>query len=162
MDFDEFVLARRPAMLRLAFLLCGDAHLAEDLVQTALVKAFRRWRLVQRSEWPDAYVRRILLTSYLDWRRKLSSQERPVEHPDSSEPPADQFALLTDRDELFRALGDLPRRQRAVVVLRYFDDLDDHSIADILGVREGTVRSQAARALSKLRVALLDEAHLNH
>ncbi len=146
MEFEEYVAARGRALERYAFVLTGDRQRAQDLVQTALLKTYRRWQQVARVEHPDAYVRRILTTSYLDWRRRRSSTEQPT--GDLPEPavtgtdPADQVVL---RDEMLRALATLTPHQRAVLVLRHYEGYDDVAIAAVLGCSEVTVRSHATR-----------------
>ena len=148
--FDEFVVARAPALLRFAYVLTQDGGRAEDLVQVALVKAHRRWQAVGRAEQPEAYVRRIIANEFLSWRRRRSSRELPTgQLPERS--GSDGADALAERDEMWRTLAGLPPRQRAVLVLRYYEDLSDQQIADLLGCAVGTVRSSAARALATLR-----------
>lgn len=149
-SFDTFVVARGAALLRFASVLTHDPGLAEDLVQDALVKVARRWSALVRKGPPEAYVRKVILNEYLSWRRRRSSSETPAEvgegaHPDTSNAHA-------ERDALWRVLGELPARQRAVLVLRYYEDLPDSDVADLLGMAPGTVRSLAARAYVTLRV----------
>jgi RNA polymerase sigma-70 factor (sigma-E family) len=152
-EFSEYVVARGPALERFAYVLSGDAHLAQDLVQIALLKAHRRWRWVARAEHPDAYVRRIVTTSYLDWRRRRSSGEAPVAAvPDRAGP--DVADGVVDRDQLHRALSTLSPRQRAVLVLRHYEGLDDAAIAAALGCGEVSVRTHASRGLQRLRACL--------
>ena len=153
MDFSEYVAARGPALERFAYVLTGDPHLAQDLVQTALLKAYRRWRWVARAEHPDAYVRRIVTTSYVDWRRRRSSAEAPV---DSLPEPAgpDLADGVAERDQLRRAMAGLTARQRAVLVLRHYEGLDDAAIAALLRCGEGSVRTHASRGLQRLRASL--------
>jgi RNA polymerase sigma-70 factor (sigma-E family) len=152
-EFAEFVAARGPALERFAYVLTGDAHLAQDLVQTALLKAYRRWRRVSRTDHPDAYVRRIVTTSYLDWRRRRSSAEAPVgELPDPAGP--DLADGVVERDQLRRAMAGLTPKQRATLVLRHYEGLDDAAIAGLLGCGEATVRTHASRGLQRLRAAL--------
>jgi RNA polymerase sigma-70 factor (sigma-E family) len=155
-EFSDYVAARGAALERFAYVLTGDVHLAQDLVQIALLKAYRRWRWVARAEHPDAYVRRIVTRSYLDWRRRRSSGEEPVDAvPERPAPdPADGVA---ERDRLRRALGTLSPRQRAVLVLRHYEGLDDAAIAALLSCGEVAVRSHASRGLARLR-ASLDQA----
>ncbi len=157
MEFEEYVAARGRALERYAFVLSGDPQLAQDLVQTALVKAYRRWRQVARAEHPDAYVRRIVTTTYLDWRRRRASTEQPVgelpEEPAVGGDPADR---VVRRDEVTRALAGLTPQQRAVLVLRHYEGCDDAAIAALLGCGEGTVRTHASRGAQRLRAALLD------
>jgi RNA polymerase sigma-70 factor (sigma-E family) len=148
--FEEFVAARSGALWRSAWLLTGDAHKAEDLLQTALLKAWRHWPTIARDGAVEAYVRRALVTTYTDWwRRKWRAEVPTSKLPDlagSSE--ADRVAV---RYDVLAALARLSRGQRAVVVLRYFDDLTEQQTAEALGCSIGTVKSQTARALQALR-----------
>jgi RNA polymerase sigma-70 factor (sigma-E family) len=150
-EFEEYVAVRGPALLRFAFLLSRDAHTAEDLVQSALADAYRHWRKVERADHPDAYVKRIVLNRYLGWRRRLWSGETPTAAPPDARTFPDPADEVVARDAMRRMLDGLPPRTRAVLVLRYYEDLDDHAIADLLGIAPSTVRSTAARALSALR-----------
>ena len=151
-QFEEFMTSRWPGLVRLAFGLTGDRWLAEDLAQTALASAYASWRRVRRADDPDAYVRRILINASKGrWRR-----HRVSEHPAEAAPEAavaDPTASVDNRSALFSALQELPQRQRAVVVLRYLEDLTDAQAAALLGCSASTVRSQAARALAKLRAS---------
>jgi len=158
-QFDDFVVSRWPGLVRLAYGLTGDRWLAEDLAQTALAKAYAAWWRVSRAEDPDAYVRRILInTSHSRFRRhRVTEQSRTMtEFPQASAP--DPAALVGERSALLAALAELPARQRAVIVLRFWEDLSDAQTAAILGCSASTVRSQASRALAKLRCspALVD------
>jgi RNA polymerase sigma-70 factor (sigma-E family) len=151
MEFEEYVAARGPALVRFAYLLTADAHAAEDLAQTALAEAYRRWRRIE-GEHPDAYVRRVLLHRYLKGRRRRWTGEIPAGSvPDRAAAGPDPAETLAHRDELRSALARLAPRARAVLVLRYYGDLDDQTIADLLQVGPSTVRSTAARALAALR-----------
>ena len=145
--FDEFVATRSPALLRTAYLLTGDHGLAEDLLQTALAKCWFAWGRIDGP--PEPYVRRALATTYATWWRRKWRAERPTGV--LPERPAEPRHVLEDRDALWRALGALPRRQRAVVVLRYYEDLSEAETASALGISPGTVKSQAAKALATLR-----------
>lgn len=148
-SFEDFVLARSGALWRSAWLLTGDSHLAEDLVQDALFRSHQAWPRVG-SDGFEAYVRRVVFTTYLGWRRRRSFHERPSAIlPDRTAPVADPGA----RRDLIVALADLPAGQRAVVVLRYFEDLTEMQTAEVLGVSVGTVKSQTSRALAALRVS---------
>jgi RNA polymerase sigma-70 factor (sigma-E family) len=151
MEFEEFVAARSAALWRSAYLLTGDRQKAEDLLQTALVKAWRRWGSVER---PEAYVRAAIASTYTDWWRRRWTGEVPTDTVPDVAGPAETGAVEVRRDVL-RALAALPRGQRAVVVLRYFDDLTEQQTADALGIRVGTVKSQASRALAALRTSPL-------
>lgn len=144
--FEAFVDARSPALLRTAYLLTRDHGLAEDLVQTALAKAWFRWHQITRDD-PEPYVRRILVTTYSSWWRRRWNGEIPSD--DLPETPAPG---IEDRTDLWRALGRLPRRQRAVVVLRFYEDLSEADTARILRCSTGTVKSQTAKAFAKLRL----------
>lgn len=148
--FREFVDALSAELLRTAYLLTGDWHLAEDLVQTALAKALPRWPRIVRRDAPEVYVRRILVTTFLSWRTRRWNGEVPTERlPDSNSP--DVEAASDARITLLAAIRTLPRRQRAVIALRFFDDLTEARTAEVLGCSVGTVKSQTARALVHLR-----------
>jgi RNA polymerase sigma-70 factor (sigma-E family) len=145
-EFDAFVVARSPALLRTAYLLLHDETLAEDLLQTSLTKAWFAWQRIEGE--PDAYVRRILVnTSASWWRRRWTAESPTADLPErvAFEPP-------TDKRDLWDAIGRLPGRQRAVVVLRYLEDRSEAETADLLGCAVGTVKSQSAKALAKLRI----------
>ena len=148
-SFEEFVRTRGPALLRYAHLLCGDGARAEDIVQDALVKVHRRWGRAVGLATPFAYTRRAVTNEYLSWRRRLASHELPATVPDR--PVAGPADAVADRDLVRSVIGGLPRRQRVVLVLRYYEDLTDREIAETLGVAEGTVRSLASRAFATLR-----------
>jgi RNA polymerase sigma-70 factor (sigma-E family) len=158
--FDDYVASRGAALLRLAFMLTGDQHLAEDLTQDVLVRIYGRWSRVAGMEQVDAYVRRTLINRHVSWRRRRSSGEVPLAEPSEVAHPAadDGSDAAADRDQAWRLLAMLPPRQRAVLVLRYYEDLSDREVADVLGCSAGTVRSQASRALATLRGSLRDVA----
>ena len=146
-DFDEFVAARSGRLLRTAYLLTHDHALAEDLLQTALTRAWSSWSRIEGQ--PEPYVRKILVNTYASWWRRRWNGEQPT--ADLPEAPAD--STDTDaRHDLWSALARLPRRQRAVVVLRYFDDLTEAETAAALGCSVGTVKSQTSKAFAKLRI----------
>lgn len=153
-QFRLFVAARSSALLRTAYLLTGDYGRAEDLLQTALIRAHRHWRRVQKLGEPEAYVRRILINLNTDWWRRRSSFEQVVgeirdEKP--HHPATDAFAAYELRDELWEALRTLPPKMRAALVLRYFEDLTEAQTAHLLGCSIGTVKSQCSRGLERLR-----------
>ncbi|MFN8192901.1 MAG: SigE family RNA polymerase sigma factor [Nocardioidaceae bacterium] len=148
-DFDEFVAARSAALLRTAYLLTHDHALAEDLLQTALAKAWFAWSRIDGD--PEPYVRKILVNTFASWWRRRWNAELPTEELPESAATA-PAAGPESRQDLWSAMGRLPRRQRAVVVLRYFEDLSEREIADALGCSPGTVKSQASKALAKLRI----------
>lgn len=148
--FEEYVATRGRALWRSAWLLTGDAQRAEDLVQTALVKCWRRWDKIAADGAVDGYVRRTLVTTFIDWRRRRWTGEvRTADLPDDWSADAD----LSARHDVLSALALLPRGQRAVIVLRFYDDLTEAQTAEALGVSVGTVKSQTARALSTLRMS---------
>ena len=141
--YREFVAHRLDGLRRTAFLLCGDWHLADDLVSTALVKLLRHWRRVSAMEQPDAYVRQVLLRAFIDERRRPWRREYPTEMmPDRAAAGSDP----THRLDILAELATLPARRRAVLVLRYFCDLSVEETAVALACSEGTVKSQSARA----------------
>jgi RNA polymerase sigma-70 factor (sigma-E family) len=152
-SFEDFVYARSGSLLRTAFLLTGQNMAeAEDLLQVALERAYRHWPRVCRSGEPERYVRRILANASTDrWRRLARRPEQPLSAAQAGELVPDHAAQVADSDFLLRALAVLPPRQRAVLVLRYFDDLSEAQTAQVLGCSPGTVKSQAARALARLR-----------
>jgi RNA polymerase sigma-70 factor (sigma-E family) len=150
-QFPDFVRAASPHLLHTAWLLTGDRHRAEDLVQNALVRTYGAWGRVRRED-ATAYARRVLVNAHTDWWRRKPWREQPVEAlPEAGRP--DETDRLHDRDALVRALDRLGRRERLVVVLRYYADLDIVTVADLLGITVGTVKSTASRALAKLRVS---------
>ncbi|MFJ1601343.1 SigE family RNA polymerase sigma factor [Streptomyces sp. NPDC088261] len=151
-DFEEFVTARGPRLLRVAWLLTGDAHLAEDLLQTVLAKVWPKWPRIA-DENPEAYVRKALVNTSASWRRRRWRSEVP--HDDLPEvTAADVFAAVDLEHSLALAVRRLPARQRAVIVLRYFEDLSVEETAKVLDCRPGTVKSQAAKAMRVLRERL--------
>jgi RNA polymerase sigma-70 factor (sigma-E family) len=155
-EFRAWAALARPRLRRTAFLLCGDWHLAEDLTQDTLVRIYAVWSRVSASGTPDAYATRTLIncrraTARRPWRRERTTDAVP-EHPGA--PPADAY---DDRDVLLRALAVLGDSQRVIVVLRYWEDLSIDEVAHALGVSEGTVKSQSARGLARLRDLLADE-----
>jgi RNA polymerase sigma-70 factor (sigma-E family) len=153
--FSAFVAARGDALWRIAWLLTGDRQRAEDLVQTALAKTWPHWAKLSLGGSAEAYVRRVIYTTYLAWWRRRWNAEIPSEQiPEqfASTEPADAIALQRD---LATALASLPRGQRAVVVLRYFEDRSESETAATLGISVGTVKSQTARAMATLRTSPL-------
>jgi RNA polymerase sigma-70 factor (sigma-E family) len=153
-SFEEYVTARGDRLLRFAYVLCGDGYLAEDLVQDVLARAHRRWSRIE-AEQPDAYLRAAIVRAHLSWRRRRSSSERVVAQVDDDTPaPPDFTQEVAVRDELWSLLARLPRAQRAVLVLRFFEDLDDRRIAEVLGCAPATVRVHASRALTTLRATM--------
>jgi RNA polymerase sigma-70 factor (sigma-E family) len=148
-DFDAYVRARTPALLRSAYLLTGDQHLAEDLVQDALIRTHRAWRRIADSN-PDAYTRKVMYHLNISrWRRGRSAERSIDRIPERAE--AGRFDTSDDRLVLRHALNQLPPKRRAVIVLRFFEDLTEAATADVLGISIGTVKSQTSKALVQLR-----------
>lgn len=150
--FAEYFAARSGAMRGTAFLLCGDWHRAEDLVQTAFTKLYTHWHRVARHDALDPYVRQVLIRTFIDdGRRGWWRRERP------QQVPVEQVAAPSSADDrlmLMRALADVPPRQRAVLVLRYWEDMSVDETAAALSCSAGTVKSQAARGLDTLRTLM--------
>ena len=145
--FEDFVAARSDRLLRTAYLLTGDHALAEDLLQTALAKAWRAWGRIGPD--PEPYVRRILVTTYSSWWRRRWNGERPTgQLPERPHDPVD----VDGRFDLWEAVERLPRRMRAVVVLRFYEDLSERETAELLKIAPGTVKSQTSKALAHLRI----------
>ena len=149
--FAEFVAVRSGAMLRTAWLLTGDAGKAEDLLQTVLAKAWRRWPSIAGGGAPEAYLRRALFTTYVSWWRRRWRAEVPAAVPPERAGGSDLATEAADRDAVRRALARLSRQQRAVVVLRYVEDLSVARTAALLGCSASTVKVQASRAMKALR-----------
>lgn len=149
-DFETFAAARWPRLLRTAYLLTGDHHEAEDLVQVTLAKLFPAWPRVRGLDEPDAYVRRALVNNNLSrFRKRRVVQLLTPRLPERAQEGG--AARTEERSLLLEALGALPPRQRAVVVLRYWEDLSEQQAAEVLGCSPGNVKSQASRGLRKLR-----------
>jgi RNA polymerase sigma-70 factor (sigma-E family) len=151
-SFDDFVASRSTRLLRTAYLLTHDRALAEDLVQTALSKAWFAWGRIEGR--PEAYVRRIMVNTYASWwRRRWNGEEATADLPERRpEGHRADDVRVDERTDLWRALERLPKRQRAVVVLRFYEDLSEAETAEIMQCSVGTVKSQASRALAKLRI----------
>ncbi|TWD81775.1 RNA polymerase sigma-70 factor (sigma-E family) [Kribbella amoyensis] len=149
-DFTDYVTLRYRQLLGTAYLLTRDRGLAEDLVQTTLAKAWRSWHRIEADD-PDAYVRRVLVNTFrAGWRVKRGKREFTAEVV-PERPVTGEYEASDRRAALLAALARLPRRMRAMVVLRYFEDLTEAATADALGCSVGTVKSQTSRALAKLR-----------
>lgn len=145
--FEDFVASRSGSLLRTAYLLTRDDHLAEDLLQTALAKAWRSWARVE--SYPEAYVRKILVNTYATWwRRRWNAEDPTADLPDEGH----QHDVGGTGHDVQLALARLPKRQRAVIVLRFFEDLSVAETARVLECSTGTVKSQTSKALTKLRV----------
>ncbi|HET6627509.1 MAG TPA: SigE family RNA polymerase sigma factor [Nocardioidaceae bacterium] len=150
-EFEAYMAARQPSLLRTAYLLTGDRHSAEDLVQTALAKLYLSWDKVQRRELTDGYVRRIMVNENNSlwrraWKRKEVTTDEVPDRTGVHDLPDDGR-----RAALWDFVQTLPKKQRAVIVLRFYEDLSEAETADILGISVGTVKSQASRALASMR-----------
>lgn len=156
--FAEFAATRLPRLLRYAVVLTGDRELAQDVVQDVLARAQVRWRKIASADSPDAYVRQMVLNEYLSWRRRWAVRnvqavgERFLELSDRHSASRDHADAVVDADDVWHRLATLPRKQRAVLVLRYYEQLDDDEIASLLGCARVTVRSNASKALKALRL----------
>ena len=154
MEFDEYVARQRPGLMRFATVLTCQTWLAEDLVSDVLCRAYERWDRISLMAEPHAYVRRMVVNEYLSWRRRLLRSSARADMEETAAPLSDGADERAERDAMIRRLADLPKRQRAAVVLRYYAGLPDAEIAAELGCRVTTVRSQISRALAALRVDL--------
>jgi len=151
-EFSEFYTSTWARLFRTTYGVAGDRSLAEDALQSAYAKAYGAWSTVRATDHPEAYVRRMAVNEVLNvFRRPWFRRERPGEPADNLPAPSHEEATL-DREALWRAVTALPVRQRAVVVLRYYEDLSEEEIARVLGCSRGTVKSQAFDALRRLRV----------
>jgi RNA polymerase sigma-70 factor (sigma-E family) len=153
-DFTDFVAARWTSLYRLAYLLAATPNGAEDLLQTALEKAYVRWGRISQTEHPEAYVRRMLVTTLVSSRRRAWKGERPTEHLPEEPDESCELGVL-DHSLLWPLVCALPDRQRAVIVLRFYEDMTEAQIADTLGCAPGTVKSQTSAAKAALRRALV-------
>ena len=154
MTFEEFAATRGPGLLRLALMLTGNPQDAEDLLQSAFVAALRHWDRVQGAGQPNAYVRRIVVNEHLSRRRRPRLHQNVSSATDLAGADPDSSQALASRDAAWQLLATLPPQQRAVLALRYYEDLSDAQIAELLGCSPATVRSNASRALATLRLAL--------
>ena len=153
MTFEEFAATRLDAVVRFAAVLTNDRGLAEDVVQEVLIRAHQRWTTIGSLDQPEAYVRRMVVNEFHSWRRKWARiTPRPSEQLDG--PVDDQASTIAERRTLLAEVAKLPRRQRTVLVLRYYEGRPDAEIAATLGCSETTVRGYAFRALKALRIEL--------
>lgn len=157
-EFSDFVVARQQALLRSAYLMVGDTSLAQDLVQEALTKTYVAWPRLRRTGAAEAYTRKAITTTAIGWfRRKGWSHEHTTDAP-PERPAAGHADAVTRSEWLWQGLQQLPARQRAAVVLRYYEDLTEAQTAEVLGCAVGTVKSQVSVALGRLREHLGDDA----
>jgi RNA polymerase sigma-70 factor (sigma-E family) len=148
--FTEFVTVCSHRLLRAAWLLTGDAGRAEDLLQTVLAKVWRHWERIDSNN-AEAYVRRMLFTTYMTWWRRKWRAETPTHLVPERAQPSDMAAESAERDAINRALAKVSRQQRAILVLRFLDDLSVTETADLLGCSQATVKTQTSRALAAMR-----------
>jgi RNA polymerase sigma-70 factor (sigma-E family) len=158
--FDAFVRESSPSLARLAFLLTGDRQLGEDLLQTALAKVLPHWHRIVTKGAPAPYVRTVMVRTAIGWRRRRWNGETPSSDLPEPNFTSDISGALDTRERLRAALATLPARQRAVVVLRFYEDRTEAEVAQLLGCSRGTVKSQSAKALAKLRARLDDEIEI--
>jgi RNA polymerase sigma-70 factor (sigma-E family) len=160
-SFDDFVAERLDQLLRYATALTCDPHLAKDVVQEVLLRAQQRWRHIERADQPVAYVRRMVVNEYLSWRRRRANRDVVMAHAtlaEMSPSVADTTGRYDERQEMLARIVRLPRRQRAAIVLRYYENLSDPEIAAAMGCAETTVRSYLSRALATLRADAVGNA----
>lgn len=160
-EFADFALSRGSALHRAAFLIVGDAQLAQDLVQEALTKTYVAWPRLRDPRNAEAYCRKAITTTAISWfRRKGWRNERPTEHLPEDGLVHEHESRFAEQDAVWTALLGLPPRQRAALVLRYYEDLTEAQTAEAMGCAVGTVKSQVSAALAKLRDALGDNVEL--
>lgn len=158
MEFAEYVTQKRAALFRFAVVLTGDPVLADDILADVLGKAFERWDRVSAAENVHAYVRRMVVNEFTSWRRRRARTSVWADLSGFTEPVADHSAAHAEHQQLAGELRRLPARQRAAVVLRYYEGLSFAEIAELLGTGENAIRSNVSRALRRLRVQLSDDA----
>lgn len=156
-DFVEFAAARQAQLRRTAYLMCGDWQQAADIVQEALIRVYVAWPRLDKKGGLATYARRAVVSVAIDMSRKRSSRELPAPADETIPSATDVADSVTDREALMSALAQLPPRQRACVVLRYFEDLPVHAVATHLGISEGTVKSQTSRALATLQTIFREQ-----
>jgi RNA polymerase sigma-70 factor (sigma-E family) len=157
--FEAFVAERLDRLLRYATALTCDPYLAQDVVQDVLLRAQRHWARIEAMHAPDAYVRRMITNEYLSWRRRRAARTVASTHralDALGTPVADPANQYAERDAMRSRIAALPRKQRAAILLRYYEDCTDAEIAEVLGCTDGTVRSHISRALATLRA---NESH---
>lgn len=155
-EFTDFVADHGARLLRTACLVTGDTHLGEDLLQTALAKAYGSWSKVRDADHPVAYVRRLMINTHLGWVRRLTNTERPLERFHDAG-TGDHQSAHAETDEMRRALLRLSPRVRTAVVLRYFEDLSEAETAQVMGCSRSTVNNHVSRGLAALRELLAPE-----
>jgi RNA polymerase sigma-70 factor (sigma-E family) len=157
-DFELWVTEKADALLRFAYVLTGDSNLAEDAVQDALTTACARWNRVSRADDPEAYVKRMVVNAHISWWRRFRKREAPAAEPTRTAPPsADGTAARADAEAIWALCSTLPDKQRAAVVLRFYEELSYAEIAGLLHCAEATARSHVHRALAVLKTTLSKE-----
>ena len=156
-DFEAWVAAHEAALLRFGYLLTGNAQAAEEAVQAALTAAYVNWERVSEADHPDRYLRRMIANAHIGGWRRWDRRVSPVAEVRSGDTLPDLAGTVAERDAIWRVCRSLPPRQRAIVVLRFYEDLDFAEIADVLGIGESSVRSALHRALASMRTALSEE-----
>ncbi|MFI6511094.1 SigE family RNA polymerase sigma factor [Streptosporangium sp. NPDC050855] len=157
--FHEFVRARQQSLMRTAYLLTGNAHLAEDLLQTVLIRVASHWGKLAKGGNPEAYARKALVNQSLSWRRRRHVELLGAELPELAESRQPHDETTVRRLVLLRTLAQLTAKQRAVIVLRFYEDCSEHETARLMGVSVGTVKSQTNYALAKLRALTPQEVY---
>jgi RNA polymerase sigma-70 factor (sigma-E family) len=152
--FTAFATACHAALFRTAYLVIRDHQLAEDLVQEALVKTYVAWPRIRDHSRAEAYARRVIVTTSISWRRRRSFHERPVARAEDVQLIDDVFEGLVVQKTVWDQLGQLPARQRAAIVLRYYEDLSEAGTAEVMGCSVGTVKSQVSTGLARLRATI--------
>jgi RNA polymerase sigma-70 factor (sigma-E family) len=153
-EFAELVSAVSPRLIRTAYAICGDQGTAEDAVQAALISAYRSWKRVRAANSPEAYLRKMVVNQLLSWRR-LKSWRMTTSMGIGAEPQqVSHESRIVEHELMWAAVARLPARQRAVIVLRYYEGLTEAEIAETLGIRPGTVKSQSSAAIARLRTVL--------
>jgi RNA polymerase sigma-70 factor (sigma-E family) len=154
--FRRFVVDESAGLLQTAWMLTGERALAEDLVQTALARTWPHWTRISAGGTPAAYVRRVMVRTFASWMGRRWNGEIPSERVPESAVDDPAFSSMDDRDSLYRVLANLPRRQRAAVVLRHYLDLSEQEAAEALGCSIGSVKSHASRGLARMREMAAD------
>jgi RNA polymerase sigma-70 factor (sigma-E family) len=157
LTFEEFVSTRLGALVRYATVVTWDPHLAEDITQNVLVTAQARWSRIGRMDAPEGYIKRMVVNEFLSWRRRRAARLIPLSRElldGVMAPVPDPTGVRDERDAMMRLIGALPPRQRAVIALRFYEDMSFDEIADLMGCRAVTVRTHLARALASLREAM--------
>ena len=155
-EFAELVAAVTHRVHRVAYAVCGDRQLAEDAVQSALMSAYRTWPRVRDADSSEAYLRKMVVNQLFSWRRRKSWGTAAVLGRGLEPSRGSHEGAVVEHQRIWSAVGELPPRQRAVIVLRYYEGMSEAEIAETLGIRPGTVKSQSSAAMTRLRVTLAE------